>query len=209
MPTSKFKSETLKQLWEHVSQETSQPDLLLEEWVNEVAEWVRLRDYQEKLHQEESLWLPTSNKAELEVLLGLGALSTALGCSPAQLVHALLKPDNLVKPSETEPPDLLTTVSSTASETSSAEITEVKVLIKFENSPETQADTNSSNTKEDYSLLLEALTDFQAAFELAVEQAEPQLDPQIFPVKDLEDYLDQLFDLVRTVLTRERTSYEQ
>lgn len=211
----KFQPEVLKQLWEHLSQESQRPDLLLEEWVGEVVEWVRLRDYQEKLRQEESLWLPTGNKAELAVLLGLGALSTALDCSPTQLVQALLEPPVSVTEVETEPPLYTALVSPDSSNIVPTEPTEVRVSVTSDTAhpvPDTQAQASLTLAKpelERYTLLLEALTDFQAVFELAVEQVGTQLEPQTILVHELEDYLAELFDVVRAVLTQEQTNHEQ
>ena len=207
-----FKPEILKQLWEHLSQESPQPERLLEEWVNEVAEWGRLSDYQEKLHREESLWLPTNNKAELEVLWGLGALSNTLKRSPFQLVQALLEPHVSLKQDNTEllpqaPANLPNTIVGDLGVALVKVSPEVQSL--SQNAP-TQSNNPIVNAEPEYhTLILEALTDFQATFELALEQTASQPTQQTLPVEELEDYLTELLDFIKNILAHNRIVHEQ
>ena len=174
---SEIKQRVLDGLWERLTQESNQPEQLLEKWVAEVSLWAGLDQYRSSLHNDANLWLPTTDEAELDILLGLAALSSATGYSSTNIVQNLLTEKIL---SQENQPD--------------RQIEITKPILS-----EAQTTPNINNNE----LLIENLTDLQALFELALSKASQQLDSQIFPALELEIYLAEMCDLLRAVLTRE------
>lgn len=91
----------LQELWRQASEESSQPNILLEQWIQEVRSWAKRAGWRPEFAQgfraKESLWLPNLSEAHLQLLLALAHLADALGCSASQVTQVMLtsaKPDS-------------------------------------------------------------------------------------------------------------------
>lgn len=177
---------TLDELTQRIAQDGEVAEATLDDWVGQISQWASLDEYLEQLGQRSSLWLPTTDEKEIQVLLGLALLGQALDCSPSQLTRKLTRYSVPVQML----PDL---VSPEAEIHVQTQALSSKTDLPVEAEP---ALTKSSQNE----LLLEQLTLWQATFELALEEAGQQLDPESFPASQLEEYFATMCNILRAAL---------
>lgn len=176
----------VSELWRQVSEESSQPALLLEQWTQDISIWANLREWIEAFMQDvrsgTHLWFPGADESQLRLLIALADLAEALGCSTTELVEVLLKNTQVsahspfpavdVPPSPEDPPKQI------------------------------YGQQAGEKRTVDYRPLIEALYTWQAIFELALDKAASQLGREQFPAEDLSASLSEMCDLVRAVLDK-------
>lgn len=168
-------------LWQKSVQENMEhPSEVFNTWVTEVCQGVDLDKQVANLIEENSLWLPTTDQPELEVLLGVGFLAKAFGCQPAELgmrLGYLLDNSSQEFEIEVEPHPTKNSMTSQV----------VPADVKQNNEYYREA-------------LLEELMQWQTTFELALEEAGKELDSEKFPANQLEEYLTLMCSILRKVL---------
>lgn len=186
----------LAELWHQASEEGRQPNLLFEQWVQEIRSWARLAGWRTEFTQgfraRESLWLPNIGETQLQLLLALANLADALGISASQLAQVLL---DSAHPSSLLPNKNTKLFSHQVPSTDSMPATQ-----SYPAKPDSLSATQEHVA--DYQPLVDMLTNWQAVFELALDQAALLLDKEQFPAKELSASLAEMCDLLRAVLAK-------
>jgi hypothetical protein len=193
---SSINLQLVAELWHQASEESGQPNLLFEQWVQEIRSWAKLAGWRTESTQgvraRESLWLPNLSETQLQLLLALADLADALGCSASQLTQTLL---GSAQASSPLPHENNSHLSHQLQATDSSAATQLN-LAKPDSLPTTP------QHMVDYQPLVEMLTNWQAIFELALDCAATQLDKEQFPAEALSASLAEMCDLLRAVLNQ-------